>query len=459
MSDAILDLINFAIDCRFESLPSGAITWAKKAILDTIAVSIAGSSAAGCREVVDLVKEWGGREESTIWIFGGKVPVNLASLANGPMARARDYGDVHERVGHVTEYTLPPTLTMAERQGGVTGKDLITAIVVGGEIITRIGITLKKMPGESPRYCMFRIFGPTAAVSKILNLDRDTFWNAMGLSFSQAAGDMQMYKDGALSVRIQHGFVADAAIKSCLLAQRGITGTKNILQGEWGFYNAFEPEYELAPLTDELGQRFEVTNTSLKPYAACKFAHSAINATIDCVKEHDIRAEEIAEIDVGVNNPAYNFVCLPRKVKDNPKNPVDCQFSIPYCVATAAIKGRASMDDFGEEVIWQKDVRELLSMVKTRVDNEITMFDDRTCGGAKVKIRTKNGHEFTKTVYYVLGHPKNPMDMNQLTEKFRECMAYSAIPFKEKNIERLIDMLMNLEDVSNTNEIVNLLTP
>ena len=223
------------------SLPSDTVRWAQKAIFDTIAVSIAGSSAKGCQEVVDLVKVWGGREESTVLIFGGKVPVNLAGLANGPMARARDYGDVHERVGHVTEYTLPPTLAMAERQGGVTGKDLITAIVVGGEIITRIGTTLKKMPGESPRYCMFRIFGPTASVSKILGLDRDIFWNAMGLSFSQAAGDMQMYKDGALSVRVQHGFVADAAIKSCLLAQRGITGTRNILLGEWGFYNAFEP--------------------------------------------------------------------------------------------------------------------------------------------------------------------------------------------------------------------------
>ena len=103
MADIMLDLVRNIVNIEYQDLPSEAVDYAKKSILDTIAVTVAGSTAEGCQAVVELVKGYGGKQESTIWVYGGRVPAALAGLAIGPMARARDLGDVHENGGgHVT---------------------------------------------------------------------------------------------------------------------------------------------------------------------------------------------------------------------------------------------------------------------------------------------------------------------------------------------------------------------
>ena len=118
MPDLMETLVSHLVDTSWEDLPAEAIEDTKKNILDTIACVIAGSSAAACDEVAGLVKEWGGKPECSVLIYGGKVPAPLAALANATMARARDMGNTHMRANvHPSEYVIPPALAMAERQG------------------------------------------------------------------------------------------------------------------------------------------------------------------------------------------------------------------------------------------------------------------------------------------------------------------------------------------------------
>ena len=462
MADIMLTLVRHIVNARFEDLPAPAVESAKKSILDTIAVSMAGSTAEGCREVVELVKGWGGKKESTIWFYGGKVPSALAGLAIGPMARARDYGDVYEKRGdpHVTEYILPVALPLAECLGGISGKDLITAVALGQDLAIRFQCTIIRPPDNlSPHYCISAIFGPTAAAIKLLGMDEATAWNAMGLAFTQVQGEMQGYRDGALSVRLQHGFVAEAAIKAALLAQKGVTGPKNIVQGEFSFYLTFAPEYDLKPLTSELGKSFEGAYISIKPYPACKLTHGAIDATLDLVTEHDIKPQDIKEIDVGVGGIAYNLTCRPEEIKTRPRNVVDCQFSVPYAVATAVVKRSVLLEDFTEEARLRPEVWELMPKIKTMVDPAVLSEDSPLTGGADVTIKTKGGKEYSKRVYYVKGHPKNKMTMSDVAEKFRLCQPFSIKPLARGNVEEVIRLVSNLEEVGDVARIPKLLVP
>ncbi|MFC2067255.1 MmgE/PrpD family protein [Chloroflexota bacterium] len=457
MPDVMQNLVKNVIKIKYTDLPGEAIDFAKKSVLDTIAVTIAGSTSDGCKQVVDLVKEWGGREEATIWVYGGKVPTPLAGLAIGPMSRALDFGDVYEKgFQHITEFILPAALPVAEHRGGINGKDFITALALGQDLAARLYWSLSPNPSGAAHE-MIVVFGPTATVAKLLQLDEDTMMNAMGIAYMQAAGELQAFKDGALTVRLHHGFMADAAIKAVLLAQRGITGSKNILEGEYGIYKVVQPIHNLEVVTPGLGERFEGANTSIKPYPCCKLSHGAISVTIDLVKEHDIKPQDVDYIGVGVGPFAYSFLCEPHEVKSNPRNPVDCQFSLAYHVAVAMVKRSLFIDDFTQEVLGRTDIQDTMKKVEVRVEDEVVK-PDNLLGGAVVSIKTKDGKEYSKKLYYVKGHPKNPMSMDEVIEKFRKCLPFSAKKLPERNVEQIIEMVGELEKVDDVSKIARLLS-
>ncbi|GAI87887.1 unnamed protein product [marine sediment metagenome] len=167
--DLAYDLAGNVARVRFDDLPEGAVETTKKFILDTLATTIAGSSAPGCKAVVNLVKDWGGKEESTILIYGGQVVSENAALANSMMAHALDFDETHdEAVIHSYVSVLPAALAMAERNGGVSGKDLITAVAVGVDLMCRL--SLASVGHDWVRSSTMAYFGPTAAAGKILGL-------------------------------------------------------------------------------------------------------------------------------------------------------------------------------------------------------------------------------------------------------------------------------------------------
>ena len=254
--DLMYDLVKFVANTRYEDLPPEMVDLSKRVILDTLAVAIAGSSQEGIKPVVDLVSDCGGKQESTIWVYGGKYPALMAALAIGPMCRAIDMGDVHPVGAHTGEYIIPALLPLAERQESVTGRELITAYALGAEVMARIGLSVLSVTGlfESKHNPMWRIWGPTVAGAKLLGLNKLEMWDALGIAYSLVGGDLQRGPDGALSLRVEHGFTASNAIKSVLLSQRGITGAKNILQGVYGFYAAFEPKHDISLVTHEMGK-------------------------------------------------------------------------------------------------------------------------------------------------------------------------------------------------------------
>jgi 2-methylcitrate dehydratase PrpD len=462
MADLMKELVDFVCRTTYADLDTVVIEYAKKHILDTLGSIVAGSSAEGIPEVVSVAQELGGAPQSTVLIYGNRLPVPSAAFATGPMARALDFGAVHSEANeHPNEYTFATALPMAEHLN-LSGKDLILSFVLGNELIVRLGASIHTITPVSmtKTHAAFRVWGPTAAAGKLMGLDEERMMEAMGLAFTQGGCDNQMYVDCVLKIRVQHGLLGDAAVKCALLAAKGITGTRNILLGDRGFYAAFAPEHDLSWITDGLREgEFKAVTTRIKGYPTCTYTHSAIEAAMLCMRDNGLAPTEVEKVSVGVNTPTYRQVCEPVEFRYAPRTPIDCQFSIPYTVACAIVKGAVSIGDFSDSAILNSDVRNMMSVIHCNIDPEIDAFCPAGFDGARIVVSTRDGRQLETRLDYARGTPQNPMTMDEIVTKFRSCVPFSAKRMDDRKVDRLIDMVASLEHLESVRDLVSLLTP
>ena len=452
-----LELARFVLNTRYQDLTEEVVKATKRDIFDTIGVGLGGSSAPGIRDVVDYVTEMGGKKSSTVLVYGAKVPPVSAALANGSMCHALDFDDTHDRaVLHTGVAVVPAAFAVAEHIGGINGKDFITAITLGIEIHCRLGIATKLWIGWmlTPLY---GYFGAATAASKLLGLDEEGLLNAWGIAYSQAAGNTEAIASGALTKRLQAGFAASGGVISSLLAQRGITGARNVFEGKAGIFNLYQRgEYNAAALTEALGKRFEVMNLSYKHYPCCRFNHSSIVAALEIAYKYDIKPEQIEEVRVGVNSAGFVNNCEPIEVKRRPRNPVDAQFSIPYAVACALVRKRVNPADISEELIKDPIVLSVASKVYPYIDPEIEKQAGREIAPSKVEVRTKDGQVYSAKVDLPKGHAANPMTDEEFEAKFKACALLADKNVSSKVVDNLIDTLNNLEQVDDIRQVTKL---
>ena len=342
---------------KFDDLPQKVVDETKKQILDILGVAIGGFPQRGAKELRELVLGWGGKEESSVIGTSVKVPVLNAAHANATMAHCLDYDDVHEKaVMHSGVVIIPTSLAMAEFKGGIPGKDLITAVAIGVDMMCRLA--LATTPGKSAvelgwhLTTLFGFLGVAGTAARILGLDEEGIVNAIGIGYHQSCGNGQTVKDGALTKRLGPGFAVKGGITSALLAEKGVTGAHNSLEGQWGLYNQYmHGDYGPDILREDLGKRFEGMNVAIKPYPCCRGVHPAIDAALVLKNERGIEKEDIQEIVIYVTEAHYALLCSPEDAKCNPRNPVDAQFSIPWGVATAIANDQVTLGDYTETAI------------------------------------------------------------------------------------------------------------
>jgi 2-methylcitrate dehydratase PrpD len=454
--DATSVIAEKIVNITYEDLPKTTQEVAKRCILDTLGVILAASSLEpACKEMVELVKDMGGKEESTIIGYSGKAPALLAAIANGSMSHAVDYDDVHDTANcHPSGNTVPAALAIGERVD-CTGKELITAVALGIETACRLGSTLPKMPLEYDFFLppIFGTFSSTAAAGKLLGLNEDQMMSAFGIAIHQAAGSRGMLADVKSVIRaLRDGFSARNGILSALMAQRNIVGMENPLEGKLGLFNLyFNGEYNSAALTNELGKKFLVDTVSFKPWPSCRFSHSYITAMLGLVREYNIKPEDVKEITAVVGNNALDL-CEPLENKRKPNLGIHAKVSLPFTLAVAVERRNIVLGDFLPENLKDPKVLRLASMVNYRLDKS-----EGASSRAIVEVKTVAGKQYSKEVKYAYGHPLNPFNMDDQIAKFRDCAKYSAKPLTRNKVEKLLDLLTGLENVKKVSQVTELL--
>lgn len=457
--DRINTLANHVIDTSYEKLPDEAVDATKRLILDGIAVGMGGSGKEGVSGLMNVLRGWGGSPESTVWIFGDKLPAPLSAQANSMMVHAMDYDEVYDKaVLHVIVVALPVALAMSEYVGGITGKDFITAVALGSDICARLSlaVTVPVFDHGWHYTALHGSFNSAAVSGKILGLNEEEMVNCFGLAYHQAGGNYQALHDGTLAKRIGPAFASRDGITSALLARNGISGARNVIDGKAGLYKVYHHDkFDPNILLKDLGKLFEVVNLSIKPYPCCRGVHPSIDGALSLVKENNIMLDDLEKVEVSIGKGIFYLVCDPVSSKQNPKTVVDAQFSIPWAVAWAVKHRKVGLGAFTPEAIKNKEIIQLANKVYPKIDDSL-----HTIGldPAIVTMYLKNGKKYTKRIDTPYGSPENQLSMEDIREKMLDCIQLSAKPISEKQVDTITEMIDKLEKIKNINKLAEVLS-
>ncbi|MFC1907308.1 MmgE/PrpD family protein [Chloroflexota bacterium] len=229
-----------------------------------------------------------------------------------------------------------------------------------------------------------------------------------------------------------------------------------MIDGKHGFLRTFaNKEVKVEALSQGLGRRFEgAANASFKPYPSGNLVNAATWATLQLVKEHNITPEQVAEIRVGVAPHCYDVVGAPFVVRDKPQ--VDAQFSVQYTVANALVRRSSKLEHFTESYIRNPEILSVVTKVHPEIDYRV-VGEGSDNAAAIVEIRLNDGSQFSLNVKYPKGRQQNPLSDAEITEKFRECVAFSNNLLSPEDGEDIIKAIDRLEEIEDVTEVAKLL--
>lgn len=464
--DAAYTLAKNMLSVKYKDIPSDVTELTKKHILDILGVALGGSSRPGIKELAELIGEWGGKEESTVLCFGLKVPAPNAAQVNASMGHALDYDDTGEGPTHPSVVIVPTCMAVAERQGKISGREFITAVTLGMDMMCRMGQSFRSGMKTAPvgghpgaGWHLTPLFGYIAAAAvsgRILGLDEETLVSAMGIAYHQCSGNGQCVNEGALTKRMGPGFAARGGIVSALMAQKGITGAKECLEGELGLFNLYvKGEYNPESLTADLGKWFAGTTVAMKPYPCCKGTHDSVDVALSLIDKYHVKSEDIQEIILFCQDET-NFLIHPLEKRKHPENPVDSQFSIPWAVATVFARGRAGVDDFTQEAIVSADILEMVDKIRVERDTELAV--SKVDSMAKIGVTTRQGQTYIEqSELKPSGIQDTQLPFNVYERKFRDCASSSIKPLSEGQLDEVISRIKQLEHVDDVSKVIELL--
>ncbi|PKB73043.1 MAG: hypothetical protein BZY75_03950 [SAR202 cluster bacterium Io17-Chloro-G7] len=453
--DAILPLVRHTLASRYEDLSPQAVQATKTFILDSFGVIIAGSLAPGVPQTLEVFKGWGGKQESTVLVSGDKLPSPSAAMMNSFMLHNQEYDCVHDKaVLHPFTTALPVALAVAEVKGGVTGRELLTAVALGVDVSCSIGIS-SRSPLSFFRPGTAGAFGATAAGGKIAGMDERTLGNAMGVVYSQICGTLQPHHEGAMVISMQTGFNARAAVTAISLASEGIIGAAGVLEGRYGYFRLFEGEYEVDDVLANLGQVWQVEKVAHKPFPSGRLTQGVVEAALILQKNHGFTAEDVEECEAFVSPLVQRLVGRP--LDHHAPSAQYAKLSIPFVVATALIRNTVFITDFWEDTLRDPAVHDLARRI--RVSRDPNIQDENAMVPVNLRVRLKNGTVHELNLDLVMGHPDKPLTREQHLSKFQNCWEAGAGHLPAANRQRLVDLVDGLEDVATVEEIIGLLVP
>jgi len=432
-------LAEFAAGLEFDAIPEPVIARAEDLFLDLVASSLAGKGAAPVEHFAALICEMGpasGPSEGLI--HRSRTSPMFAAMLNASSAHYAEQDDVHNgAVFHPGTVVIPPALAMAQARR-LGGRALLTAIVAGYEVGIRVGEYL----GRSH----YRIFHTTAtagtlaaavATGRLLGLDSAQMLHAIGSAGTQAGGLWEFLRDGADSKQLHAGHAAGSGLSAAWLAKRGFRGAQRILEGTQGMAAGMCGEGEAGRLTDRLGERWALAETSFKFHASCRHTHPAADALALLMREHGLQAHDIVTVTAHVHQSAIDVL----GAVDTPASVHQAKFSIGTTLGLIAIHGDASVHAFTNHYA-DTDVQTFRQCVGMVLDAEVDAAYPQAWLG-KVSVRTRDGATLHRMVHEPKGDPGNTLSRPELESKAHRLAAFGGAA-SPTEVDALITLSWNL---------------
>ena len=456
MPELVVDrLASFAVETEFKDLPKATVDMAKTVLIDTLGCTLGGYHGDASQIAIRLVEMLEGKKESTI-VGRGKTCSPNAALANAVMARYLDFNDVwisHSReVVHASEVVIPTALAVGEREHA-SGRDILLAIVLGYEMDMRLAEA--PLNGFDERGFMIwgTPLGAAVVAGKLLNLSRDQMINAMAISPPKIdIGGMQHFRGAVTMMKsIGGGLTARDGIVAALMAKDGCVAAPAIFEGASGFCD-WAGGCNFDALYGNLGKKFKIHETWLKPYSSHYSFHTALDIAIKMLKERELSPDEIKEVNVRTFLRASQMATPAHYA---PPTMELAQFSLPFCMALAIAKGDVLPHFFTEKNMKDHTLLGLARKVKVSLDPEldnIALTRGRMARPASIEVVTTKGDAYKEQSEYPTGHyPQKPFPKDRLELKYT--MLASKLMRKEQ-IKKTIDIINRFEKIADVNELM-----
>ena len=443
-------------DILFEEIPEKTVNLVKDCILDSIGTMLAGTTVSSPQILWNVLSDYVAKtQESAIYNRGLKTSCMDAAFLNSTCAHSVEMDDFHRKgLVHPAVTIIPAALAVAEKQQSI-GKELIIAVTMGYEAVCRLGMTtgVKQYARGFHPTATCGVFGAAIAAGRLWKLNDKVLANALGIAGGFASGIKEWRVEGAMTKPLQVGRAAQSGVLAVALASGGYTGPKTVLEGKYGFCQAYGTVSKIDETFEGLGKSFEIENISFKPYASCRFTHPAIEGVLRLKAEKGIEKHRIKDILIKLPKEMYLGVMSPEDRKYEPKTMSDAQFSLPYCIAAAIVKGNVLLSEFYPECLRDPDVLKIARRVRAEVCPECEdVFPERT--RQIVNITMDDSKAYTYKIDYPKGDPENPMSKEDLHGKFKKLVT----PILGKTATKdVIEIIGNLEITDDLNPLYRIL--
>lgn len=443
-TDITRALVERAARISYDDLPTDVVASVKRVLLNTLAVAWAAGDAPGVNAARALALR-GGAGHASLWGHRAtRREPSAAAFFNGALAAALDFDSLAGSAR--ADITVAPAALAVAEQNRRSGRELITALALGNELVMRLAAATRSTRGWS-RTSVSGVFGAALAAARLSRLDETRTLHALGIALSHAAGTQQGEVEQRLTHRLQPALAARSGVVSAELAGLGVTGPEAPLEGRYGLFALFE-EGSPETVLEDFGRHYLLTGTALKRFPACLCSHAALAATLDLVARHGIGAEHVAAGEVIVTPYMNRLVGGPFAPEANPQ--VTGQFNVRYAVATVLLRGRFGLADIEPAAVLDPAVRPLADRLAVRVDeNESGLF-----APAEVVLHLRDGRRLACRVDVLPGSSAAPLGEDQVRAKLVAAFGYGPTALREERALAFIDRIQRLEGVDDISALL-----
>jgi 2-methylcitrate dehydratase PrpD len=427
-------LATFAANLAFDAIPASVVERTVNLYVDWLGSALGGKGARPVESIARFARTMGPVDgPAEVLIDGSRTTPFFAAMVNGAASHFVEQDDVHNgSVFHPAAVVFPVVLALAQ-QLNASGRDMITAAVVGYEVGIRVGEFL----GRS-HYKVFHTTGTAgtlaaaAAAGRMLKLSPEAMLDAFGSAGTQAAGLWEFLRDAADSKQLHTAMAAANGLMAAELAADGFKGAKRILEGSKGMAAGMSSDADPAKLLDRLGERWATVETSFKYHAACRHTHPAADALIDVLVKHQIRAQDIARVVTHVHQGAIDVL----GAVVEPKTVHQAKFNMGTVLALVGHYGFAGVNEF-EQHFLADPVVAFRGKVEMAYDEEVDhAYPERWIG--KVTVYTTDGRVLPGRVDEPKGDPGNTLSRDEISIKLKQLVKFSGA-LDEAQATQLLD--------------------
>ncbi len=445
-SDITATLAEFTVGLKYEDIPERVRENCRVLLLDTLACAVAGHLGEETPQIAAMTSALGQSKESSI-IGGGQSTLAGATMLNGFLITAVTMCDVHRStLTHITPEVMPPALAIAERDG-LSGRELLTALVAGCEVTTRIGISLdskefRKRGWHGPG--VVGPFGSAAAVGRLRRFDAETMARAFGLAGSQSAGTFAAW--GTPTVKFHQCRGALSGLMAALLAEQKFVATREFLTApDGGLYSTYTSGGRPQEAVAALGQRWEMEQIALRLWPSASTIQGMITAMFDLVEKNQLKPAAVKKIRVAMGKTAVDL----HGIFPQYKAKFEALLSTHYAAAAILHDRELSLTQF-------EPARYADPVLRRFAAEQVEMVVDTSLSGvqAVVEAETTDGRTLSERCEYPLGSSERPLTRAQVENKFR---SYARSRLPAARIEQVVAAVGAIENLGSVAELMTLL--